>query len=116
MNVDVPTPPGGVKPLMQTSGFRHIHLVDLFLAERAKVNAGSNFNFTALHFAGGSCGTPDVLARLLEAGADSLARANDPEGPDHGCLPLDVARAKIPALLATDAGRWLERLSYEGTG
>ena len=101
---------------MQASGFVHVHLVDLFLAERAKVNPGSDLNFTALHFTDGSSVTPDVLARLLEAGADSLARANDPEGPDHGFLLLDVVRAKNPALLATDAGRWLERLTCKGTG
>lgn len=78
--------------------------------------AGGDLNFTALHFAGGSSGTPGVLARLLEAGADPLAGANDPEGPGSRFSPARCCTRKNPALLATDAGRWLERLTCEGTG
>ena len=116
VNVDVRSDPGGVTPLMQASGFGHADFVDFLHAEGTKVNAKSDFNFTALHFAGGTDGVPEVLARLLNAGADPLTKVNDPGAPDHGFLPLDIVRQKNPALLQTDAGRRLQELTYEGTG
>lgn len=119
VDVDVRSEPGGATPLMQASGGAGLPMVDYFLAEGADVNAANDLNFTALHFVASRSPAPDapeVLARLLDAGADPLKKVNDLEAPDHGFLPLDGARKHYPALLKTDAGRRLVALTYEGTG
>ena len=71
-------------------------------------------NATLLHHAARLAG-PDMVDFLLDAGLDPLAQAASPGRP-LWMTPHDAARKFNPALLETDAGRRLARLTAEGTG
>ncbi len=61
-------------------------------------------------------GHPETLTHLLDAGSDYLLRVNAPGNASHLALPLNLVMKHNPWVLNTDAGRRLQRLTYEGTG
>ena len=114
MDVDA-VPNGGRTPLMMASWAGQPDMAAFLLGEGADPRRTDKKEFTALHYWAMS-GHPDTLTHLLDAGSDPLARVNLPESPSHQFLPLDGARKHTPWFLDTDAGRRLQRLTYEGTG
>lgn len=58
----------------------------------------------------------EMVAFLLDAGANPLVRQIDPGHSDHGFMPLDDAGKCNPDLLETEAGQRLAKLTSEGSG
>ena len=81
----------------------------------ADVDAVAELNAAVIHRAVTE-NHPELVDILLDAGADPLIGMVNPGKEGDGMLPLDLARAYSPSLLSTDAGRRLQRLTYEGTG
>lgn len=114
VDVDV-VPSGGRTPLIMASWAGQPDMVAFLLGEGADPMRADEKEFTALHYWAMS-GHPETLTLLLDAGSDPLARVNLPESPGHQFLPLDGVRKHNLWAVNTDAGRRLQRLTYEGTG
>ena len=114
VDVDIATP-GGITPVMHASHGGPPEMVAFLLEEGADVTLVTENGFSALHMWGLN-GDPDTLALLLDAGSDPVLPVDNPGKPINGALPLDIARANTPWALNTEAGRRLQRLTYEGTG
>lgn len=85
-----------------------VAVVEALLAAGADPNLGTGFrNGSPLHIAIRRPSHPDIVALLLDAGADPFAR------DDIGRLPIDVAEQEAPWLRETDA---YERLRSLGRG
>ena len=87
------------------------------LAAGAEVNAVGRSGGTALIFAAVN-GAPETVALLLDAGADPMPAARGRGVPKEmrGFRALDFARKHHPDLMASEAGRRLERLTEAGEG
>ena len=114
MDVDVASSSGRT-PLMMASWAGQPEAVAFFLGEGADPMRTDVKEFTALHYWSMS-GHPDTLELLLDAGSDPLGRVDLPESASHRFLPIDGVRKHNLWALDTDAGRRLQRLTYEGTG
>ena len=102
-------------PLQLAAHHASPEMAQILVEAGAEVNAGNRVNFTALHRAA-KYNDAEMVAYLLDAGANPLARRIDPGESDHDFMPLDVARKYNAKLLETDAGRRLERLTAEKQG
>lgn len=95
------SPRSGYTPLMFACGARHslrgAEIVSYLVAHGAQLEARGNGGFTALLLAA-STGSPQVLAALLELGADISAR--DVRGRDAFALAQQRADPVIIGLLA----------------
>ncbi|MXX91807.1 MAG: ankyrin repeat domain-containing protein [Boseongicola sp. SB0677_bin_26] len=114
VNVDISTP-DGMTPMMLAGIVGRPDMVAFFLDEGADYARTNDKGYTALHLWALN-GHPDTLTHLLDAGSDPLLRVNTPEKSSHHFLPLDGVRKHNPWALDTEAGRRLERLTYQGTG
>ena len=114
MDVDISTP-DGMTPMMLAGIAGQPDMVAFFLGEGADHARTNDKGYTALHLWALN-GDPDTLTHLLDAGSDPLLRLNTPEKWSHQALPLDGVRKLNLWVLKTDAGRRLQRLTYEGTG
>ena len=70
-------------PLIQAST-RHAGLVEVLLEYGADVSARDRLGATALHFAN----NPDIIIKLLAAGADPNGKANDGSTPSHASTSM----------------------------
>ncbi len=102
-------------PLMLAIVARQPDMVAFLLGEGADPARTNGKGYTALHLWVFD-GHPETLTHLLDAGSDPLRQLNAPGQWHHQALTLDGVRKRIPWVLKTDAGRRLQRLTYEGTG
>lgn len=114
MDVDIASDSGRT-PLMMASWAGQPEAVAFLLGKGADAMRTDGKEFTALHYWAMS-GHPETLTLLLDAGSDPLGRVDLPESASHQFLPLDGVRKHNLWVLNTDAGRRLQRLTYEGTG
>ena len=114
MDVDVASGSGRTA-LMMGSWAGQPEAVAFLLGKGADAMRTDGKEFTALHYWAMS-GHPETLELLLDAGSDPLGRVDLPESASHRFLPLDGVRKHNLWVLDTDAGRRLQRLTYEGTG
>ena len=104
----------GMTPMMHACINGDPDMGRLLLGAGANVHAVKEWDVTCLHLAARS-GRPEMVNLLLDAEADPLATLLIP-GKERWMTALDGARKHTPWVLDTDAGRRLQRLTYEGTG
>lgn len=104
-------------PLMVAADHGSTAAARVLLAAGAEVNAVNRYGGTALHFAA-IRGAPEMVDLLLDAGADPMPRAMGRGVPkeERGFRALDFARKHNPELMASPAGKRLERLTEAGEG
>ena len=104
----------GMTPMMHACLNGNPDMGRLLLGAGANIHAVKEWDVTCLHLAARS-GRPEMVNLLLDAGVDPLATILLP-GEERWMTALDGARKHTPWFLDTDAGRRLQRLTYEGTG
>ena len=114
MDVDI-FAPNEITPLMHASRAGRPEMVAFFLEKGADPNHVADVGLTLLHMWALN-GHPDTLTLLLDAGVDPLLAIHRPGHRSHGALPMDTVYRNSRAVLKTEPGRRLQRLTYEGTG
>ena len=117
--VDLRSKSGAATPLMIAGSACSPRAGKVFLDAGAEVNAVHNSTGgTALVLAAWRNNCPQMVDLLLDAGADPMPAARGRKVPkeERGFRALDFARKHNPELMASPAGKRLERLTEAGEG
>lgn len=117
--VDIRTKSGAATPLMIAASHCSPRAGIVFLDAGAEVNAvHKGTGGTSLVLAAWDNYCPQMVDILLEAGADPIPAARGSKVPkdERGFRALDFARKHNPELMASPAGKRLERLTEAGEG
>ena len=117
--VDLRSKSGAATPLMIAGSACSPRAGKVFLDAGAEVNAVHiSTGGTALVLAAWRNNCPQMVDLLLDAGADPMPAARGRKVPEdeRGFRALDFARKHNPELMASPAGKRLERLTEAGKG